>query len=36
MSIALIANNLNAPIANITDAVVVSVITVGKRKVPIL
>jgi hypothetical protein len=32
MSIALIANNLNAPIANITDAVVVSVIMVGKRE----
>jgi len=36
MSIAIIANNLNAPIANITGAVVVSVIMVGKRKVPIL
>ena len=32
MSIAIIANNLNAPIANITDAVVVSIIMVGKRE----
>jgi hypothetical protein len=32
MSIAIIANNLNSPIANITDAVVVSVIRLGREK----